>query len=109
MNCLFEEYENEMKAMFKEYEKTENDECSVECVSELKYPLDKAKTEYMGGQQFRYKLTVINWTHAMENGKTNHKKVHKFEYIMRLADIIKYIKDMADEAEEVIKIEPENI
>ncbi len=49
---------------------------------------------------------TINWTIATENGGKNFSQVHKNEYDMTLAELIEWIRDTEEVAENIINIEP---
>jgi hypothetical protein len=52
-----------------------------------------------------YRVTTINWTYATENGKQTSKKVHKNVYRWTLEELIEFIRDTEEVAEDIISIE----
>ena len=69
------------------------------------YPSDQAVKDCKAGRKQRYKVTTINWTYATERGKQNHAKVHHNTYSWTLRQLIKFIRETEDVAEDVISIE----
>lgn len=71
------------------------------------HPMRDAMALFKGGQAQRYKVTTINWTYATIRGKKNYQIVHRNEYSFTLRNLIKFIRDTSDVAEDIIDIEPE--
>jgi len=69
------------------------------------YDILKAKEEAGKGMQKKYHVVTINWTYATEKGKQNFNKVHKNDYLFTLEQLIKFIRDTALVAEDIILIE----
>lgn len=69
------------------------------------HPLELAEREYKAGQKERYRITTINWTFATIRGKQDHSIVHRNEYVMTLRGLIRFIRETAEVAEDIIAIE----
>lgn len=72
------------------------------------HPLVQAKKDCSNGQKERYKIVTINWTYASD-GKGGHRydQVHRNEYSFTLRNLIKFIRETYEVAEDVISIERE--
>ena len=67
-----------------------------------------ADRDFKEGQAARYRVKTINWTYATErDGKQGRENVHANEYSFTLRNLIKFIRDTAECAEDIISIEPE--
>ncbi len=69
------------------------------------YPVDQADADYKKGQRQRYKITTINWTYRTKNGKTDRSMVHRNIYSLTLRNMIKFIRESEQWAEDVISIQ----
>jgi len=69
------------------------------------HPLELAERECKAGQSERYHITTINWTYATIRGKTDFSLVHRNEYVLTLRGLIRFIRDTAEVAEDIIAIE----
>jgi hypothetical protein len=64
-----------------------------------------AEREYGAGQRERYRITTVNWTFATIRGKKDHSLVHRNEYVLTLRGLIRFIRETAEVAEDIICIE----
>ena len=71
------------------------------------HPLELAEKEVKEGRRKRYRVTTINWTYATERGETNYKKVHRNEYHWTLRQLVRFIRETSEVAEDVIDIRPD--
>ncbi len=71
------------------------------------YPLDKAEAEHKAGSKKRFRVTTINWSFATIRGRERYDTVHKNEYSWTLRNLIKFIRETEEVAEDIIAIEPE--
>ena len=84
------------------------------------YPIGLASTEHKGAKAQLYRVTTINWSFATSSKKSSRynqqsktgrwfdeKTVHKNVYLFRLPALIRFIRQTADCAEDIIQIEPE--
>jgi hypothetical protein len=69
------------------------------------YPLELAERECKAGQRDRYRVTTINWTVATIRGKKDFSLVHRNEYVYSLRGLIRFIRETAEVAEDIIAIE----
>lgn len=69
------------------------------------FPIKAAVKLFEDSAEEWYKVTTVNWTHATENGRTNHKKVHRNVYRWTLEELIEFIRDTEEVAEDIISIE----
>ena len=71
------------------------------------FPIESADREFKQSQEKRFKITTINWTYAGQDKDRNDRtRVHKNEYDMTLAELIDWIRDTREVAEDIINIEP---
>lgn len=72
------------------------------------YPLKAAEADRKAGQKVSYRVTTINWTYASDKkGVQQRDKVHRNEYVFTLKQLIDFIRDTLEFAEDVISIERE--
>ncbi len=69
------------------------------------YPIKSANADFDTSRRKRFKVTTINWTFATENGKQGRDKVHKNAYDMTLDELVEWIRDTDEVAEDIINIE----
>jgi hypothetical protein len=69
------------------------------------HPLELALRECKAGQREHYRITTINWTYATIRGKQDHSLVHRNEYVLTLRGLIRFIRETAEVAEDIIAIE----
>jgi hypothetical protein len=68
------------------------------------YPKFLAEREFEEGQKKKYRVTTINWTYATEYGRHDYNKFHKNVYVFTLKQLIEWIRDTVDVAEDIIEI-----
>ena len=69
------------------------------------YPLDDAEKEIDGGMDEMYEVTTINWTIATnKKGEKDYDMVHKNIYHFKLVDLIQWIRDTEEVAEDIVSI-----
>lgn len=68
------------------------------------FPLDQAIKDCSKGEKERYKIVTINWTFA-KNGK--YDQVHRNEYSFTLRNLIKFIRETYEVAEDIISVKRE--
>lgn len=71
------------------------------------YPLKSANEDYENCLTAKYLVTTINWTLATDRKtkKQVRDKVHKNKYTTNIIDLIDWIRDTEEVAEDIIKIE----
>ena len=75
-------------------------------ISYQHYPLDLAHRDFEASRGKRFKVTTINWTFAgQDDGKIDYFQVHKNEYDMTLEELINWIRDTEEVAEDIIGVE----
>ncbi|MCX6760384.1 MAG: hypothetical protein NTW46_03530 [Candidatus Nealsonbacteria bacterium] len=73
------------------------------------YPIKQAFDELSVGQGVRYKVVTINGTLASDGkGGQRKDKVYRNEYSFTLRNLIKFIRETYEVAEDVISVEREN-
>lgn len=78
----------------------------MKLISYKHYPTDKAFDEMEQAEQGqRYKITTINGTHATIRGKQDGRFIHKNQYETGLVELIQWIRDTDEVAEDIINIE----
>ena len=72
------------------------------------HPLETAEADCKAGQKVSYRVTTINWTYASDKkGIRQRDKVHRNEYVFTLKQLIEFIRDTEEFAEDIISIERE--
>jgi len=72
------------------------------------FSIDQAIKDCSKGQKERYKVVTINWTFAKDGkGGQRYDQVHRNEYSFTLKNLIKFIRDTYEVAEDVISVERE--
>jgi len=72
------------------------------------FSLTSALEFIKSGNENFYLIKTINWTLATERGKPNWNKVHHNIYRMNLKQLIKFIRDTDEVAEDIYSIEKES-
>lgn len=70
------------------------------------YPIERADEDYCNGIEKLYRAVTINWTYASDKkGKQETDKVHRNEYVFTLKQLIDFIRDTVEVAEDIVSIE----
>ena len=69
-------------------------------------PLTTAKADMKTSKARRVRVTTINWTFATERGAVHRDKVHRNVYHWTLPYLVRWIRETAEVAEDIVNIEP---
>ena len=69
-------------------------------------PLLKAEKRMTHSEHLPLRVETINWTFATEKSIQNQNKVHYNIYHTNLVELLKWIKESTEVAEDVISIRP---
>ena len=70
------------------------------------YPVDRADVLHAEGLGQRLRVETVNWTLATEDGHKNHDKVHRNVYETTLGELVEWIRDTDEVAEDIVRITP---
>ena len=69
------------------------------------YPLNQAESDKEEADDKHYKVTTINGTYATVNGAQVADMVHRNVYKMSLSELIQWIRDTEEVAEDIVDIQ----
>ena len=72
------------------------------------FPVTEARDLLQTFNAERYKVVTVNWTYARKRGQKEQDRsmVHRNEYEFTLEQLIQFIRDTGDVAEDIVAIVP---